>query len=67
MRLSFDIWLKQLREAAVEGFFFSPAAAAVLEPSRRRSWHDYYTAGWGPLAALEEDLAGMPEPPGRAA
>lgn len=61
MTSPYDAWLKQLRAVAVEGFFISPAAAAVLQPTQRKNWHDYYQGGWGPLAALEEDLDGGPE------
>jgi hypothetical protein len=56
MTITFDAWLKQLRTVAIEGFFISPEAAESLRPVRRRHWADYYEQGWGPLAALEEDL-----------
>jgi hypothetical protein len=57
---SYETWCAQLEEAAVESFFFSREAAAQLldrsGPSRRATWQQYYEEGFGPLAALEEDL-----------
>jgi hypothetical protein len=53
---SFEGWIAQLEEAAVEGFFFSREAAEALTPTKRASWEAYYEEGFGPLAALEEDL-----------
>ena len=58
MPLTFEIWLKQLREAAVEGHFFTVQAAEHLTPNYRASWLAYYQEGYGPQAALEEDLSG---------
>lgn len=55
--MNYEAWLDQLRRAAVEGFYFSPEAAAGLAPEKRASWRTYYEEGYGPLAALEEDLA----------
>jgi hypothetical protein len=52
----YDVWLKQLRSAAVEGFFISLEGAATLSPIKRREWYEYYQEGYGPLPALVEDL-----------
>ena len=57
MPLTYEIWLKQLREAAVENYFFSPGAAQRITPNNRASWQVYYEEGFGPQAALEEDLS----------
>jgi hypothetical protein len=50
----------QLEQTAVEDFFFSREAAAQLVdrggPIKRAAWKQYYEDGFGPLAALEEDL-----------
>jgi hypothetical protein len=58
--MTFETWCAQLEEAAVEGFFFTREAAAQLVdrsgPNKRARWEDYYNEGFGPTAALEEDL-----------
>ncbi len=60
MSLDYESWCAQLEEAAVEGFFFSREAAEQLVdrngPNKRARWQDYYEEGFGPQAALEEDL-----------
>jgi hypothetical protein len=60
MSLDYGAWCAQLTEAAVEGFFFSREAASQLVdrngPNKRQSWLNYYEEGFGPEAALEEDL-----------
>ena len=54
--MDFDSWCAQLKRVAVEGYFFSPEAAARLTPNSRPSWRSYYEEGYGPQAALEVDL-----------
>jgi hypothetical protein len=61
MAETYESWCAQLEEAAVESFFFSREAASQLVdrggPNKRRTWREYYEEGFGPLAALEEDLS----------
>ncbi len=56
MNLPFTEWRMQLEKAAMEDFFFSREAAARLTPSKRQNWFLYWKEGYGPQAALEEDL-----------
>jgi hypothetical protein len=56
MPLTYEIWHRQLLESAIQDFFFSPEAAALLAPAKRPTWVHYYEDGFGPQAALEEDL-----------
>jgi hypothetical protein len=60
MAESYTAWCMQLEQTAVEDFFFSREAAAQLVdrggPIKRAAWKQYYEDGFGPLAALEEDL-----------
>lgn len=54
--VKFATWLIELRREAVESFAFTPRAADVLCPQRRVGWYSYWREGYGPRAALEEDL-----------
>jgi hypothetical protein len=60
--MSYATWLKELRVAAVEEFFFSPEAAETMLPARRQFWKEYFDEGFGPMPALAEDLLSS-EPP----
>ena len=55
--MNYEAWIAELLKTAIASFFFSPEAAAQLQPAARDSWRRYYEEGYGPEAALEEDLA----------